>query len=1758
MKVIAIVVAVILIFVNLPFEVAVGNTDISGSMGLIWEKSHENSLKDTETPLSATPTDALQSGYVNLSRDVPAEQSNTENIAGIQYGIYSDENCKNQLDTFALSSDGHAYMNEAGEKLVVYEDIESSTSGEEYYYMYLPCGTYYYKELDTLYKSDKSVEETGYIYSDRIGSFDITPDNDSREHALNITINETWHKVCSGAVVEDGCGNYETITEEDINGNEAYSYGMSEEDNVSVVNSEEQESDATDSDAAYSEAEAAEEIATSGNATSGDAYVENNTSGDLVFEYSALDMVFELSLFMAATTTTTGYRLGRSATSNSNRDYRIYKVLSNGSTSRQFSVYCGDHDAQMPWYRNTTSNGTVIIGTPAVVYSNDSSDEYNHGGSSYLTDNIKKALYYGYKNKASQDTIQTNLNNIRHNGGSYSGSVPLTRSQSVIKIGSSLPTPVVTDIAPSGTYENRYKYTYNINVSETGYISSDTPNGNTLKRTEVLTVSGGTGGNTFSITVPSGSGVTLWICTSWNTKVSNSTWRSYGAGKTATLSVGTKFLFTAATSKAGSVSFSRSTASKDGFTSYAVVPDNRNIQVCFGGALYAYTLDISIDWGKSAKNGKFTVRKSSTNTNATSTPGFSGYYNMAGITYTVYSNSSCTRQVGDSIVLSYDGKAYKDKDGKNIVFYNSESKKHYISTYNNTPGTYYWTISDLEADREYTYYFKEQSLIYKSDGNAVWYMPKNNTYGYAAIGEGPYSDNLMKNTGYKADEEVHSFVLGKNKQYTLTEDENDTYETGKLRLTKLYDGDNSQLKGLKFYLYKVKANGTEITDTANAVQVGTYTINSSGCGIPVSVTANGRQLGINTTYNNENIDTSSARYFTELPLGWYCLIEDENVASQKGFKAANAIYYQITKDNNEAGYELRVTNYKGAFSLCKESADTSITGNNAEYNLTGAVYKLYKVGADKDRSTSEYVCKFTTEESGRAHVSDIATGKGYYAFDSHDNRNYAIGGLDINTWYYVVEAGEAMDGNTNLHSYAKGYLVNKIDANADSYYERWVYIADTSTDKTSYGTTVESPLKLLTVKEQPVVSSISFDKKVKGDESYYEDKSLYSMEGIEYRLYMVSNQDETTVPEDETKYAGTFTVNNEGKGRVTEINEGFVPYNEDSSVIKLSVEGDFSITGLPLGYYVLEEAKTNSYFQKNGECIQVHITDDKENITGDRYVSCYAVDRDVAEAGTLALNKVSAGTDTISNNKCYSLTGAVYEVYMVSGNNESWDEKNKVGEFITRENEEENGRKTATGIPYITNTCEDENSFYTIADSICQIEADMENNTLAGLPFGWYAIVETHAPEGFELNETVYYRFISPENEDGYVNQVVEAEETWKYYAPEIKIKKRNSEYSGTYTGKSLENAIFEIKYYEGIENDNGGYLTSAEIENNTPTRVWYVKTQYDSDTKEYIAALDEAHITSESDELYYDSSNRKYYIPYGTITISEYSAPEGYNLPNGDSTWMEVYGQGNNEQYIIENNLFTGYIKASATTGNVGIYYADNGAEIQENKLTVYNDIKRGDVKFSKKDSNTQESMAGIAFKITLLDDDGNEVESHIAVTDKNGEFNSQNNSHSSKTNENDAIYEYNKTHNKSMWKDYDATCGIWFYGSDKGDENYAINDKRGALPYGNYKIEELACKNNSDYILMDSVYFQISKDSEVIDLKTFLNTPNTEKDKPEGKKEDIPDDTSTETVITGNGDTPVTKTGDEMPIGMITGVFVIALSALIILLLKRRSHKA
>ena len=324
------------------------------------------------------------------------------------------------------------------------------------------------------------------------------------------------------------------------------------------------------------------------------------------------------------------------------------------------------------------------------------------------------------------------------------------------------------------------------------------------------------------------------------------------------------------------------------------------------------------------------------------------------------------------------------------------------------------------------------------------------------------------------------------------------------------------------------------------------------------------------------------------------------------------------------------------------------------------------------------------------------------------------------------------------------------------------------------------------------------------------------------------------------------------------------------------------------------------------------------------------------------------------------------------------------------------------------------------------------NSNVISLNEDTYYYKELTAPAGYEVDGAVKSIKVSASQ-----TATIKASDTPTNDPVRISINKVDSETGDKVQGgASLENAEFTVKYY-------AGYYNAGNLPANA-TRTWVIKTLKTAGGN-YMAALNNTCKVSGDD--FYKVSNGTVVLPLGTISIEETKAPEGYNL---EGAYLQVGGVG---------EKITGkYVAQITQNGNLAQLKGGNTFKVSDK-------IKRGDFKLTKIDTDNQNRMSDIPFRVTCK----GTGESHIIKTDENGYFSSESswNAHSKNTNGGGA---------------YD---GLWF---SSADGSAKVDDSVGAMPYGDYTLEELSCDNNKGKILYKGE-FSIRRDKVTVDIGTIEN---------------------------------------------------------------------
>ena len=314
-------------------------------------------------------------------------------------------------------------------------------------------------------------------------------------------------------------------------------------------------------------------------------------------------------------------------------------------------------------------------------------------------------------------------------------------------------------------------------------------------------------------------------------------------------------------------------------------------------------------------------------------------------------------------------------------------------------------------------------------------------------------------------------------------------------------------------------------------------------------------------------------------------------------------------------------------------------------------------------------------------------------------------------------------------------------------------------------------------------------------------------------------------------------------------------------------------------------------------------------------------------------------------------------------------------------------------------------SFYTQNGTIC-------------LPLGTITVEEKAAPNGYLLEGAYMQAAGSSEQIKGvYVAQITEDGELAalsgsnqysvldKVIRGGVKIQKRDLETKDTKAqgGATLKDTAFEI-----ISLNDNAVLVDGKLYNKNEV-VKTIHTGVDG-----IAATD-------ADTL-----------PYGKYRIEESNAPEGYLTDGAKPIEFEITEDGK----IVD---------------------------LTDETHSIYNQIKRGDLEGVKIGDGTHKRLANVPFRITSK----TTGESHIIVTDKNGQFSTSSDWVSHKQNTNAG-----KT----------SEDGIWF-GTSTPD------DSKGALHYDTYTIEELRCDSNKGMTLIPAFDVVVSRNKVVVDLGTLTD---------------------------------------------------------------------
>ena len=792
--------------------------------------------------------------------------------------------------------------------------------------------------------------------------------------------------------------------------------------------------------------------------------------------------------------------------------------------------------------------------------------------------------------------------------------------------------------------------------------------------------------------------------------------------------------------------------------------------------------------------------------------------------------------------------------------------------------------------------------------------------------------------------------------------------------------------------------------------------------------------------------------------------------------------------------------------LTKTSADVSIAQGNSAYSLAGATYNVYKGTS----GTGSVVATFTTDEAGHATLStpledgtysvkEVTPPKGYkldekiYTFtingaDTSLSVEDEPGTLTLKLKKKDSQTGSTPQGNASLAgavyqvSYQKGGQTVTEELTSDA--------------SGNLGTLEGLPLGTVTVKELTAPEGYRLDTEV---HTYTVDGSqltgdVYELEvddlteDVQRGGLTIQKLDSETgaTPQGDASLEGiSFEIVNNSQNTVV-VNGNTAQPGQVAMTITTNSAG-VATTGenaLPYGEYTVREVSTNdSMLQTFTEEISVTIDSDGEMLE-------YEAENEVVRGGIDLEKQDSEMGATPQGNS--SFAGIDFEIINRSTN------------------------------PVVVG-----GQTYAVGDVVMIITTDESGHASTGsdvLPYGTYEVRESQTNESMLLTwtgETVTVR------QNGHSVAVTAVDEVER---GGLSVEKQD-----TITGSTPQgDANFEGITFEIINNSRNAVM--VEGQKYQPGEV--VKTLVtDSEGKastaddllpygEYIlheSATNESMLLTAPDQTVLVEDDGVIYeftmaneVVRGGVLIEKRDLESGLLTPLGgaslDGTLFEITNKSINAVYVggalyapgevcatievvdgiaqtdaralpygsyqmVETKPGEGYLHTDQTVRSFQIRKDGEVIEFRDGDA-AYNQVIRGDLQFVKVGEGGEANMgrfANVAFKLTSQ----TTGESHIVVTDENGEVRTESswNPHSQNTNGNDGVED------ETLWDDH---AGTWFGLTTEG-WMVDVQDELCALPYDTYTLEELPCKGNQGYELVKVPNITISRNNTTIYLGTI-----------------------------------------------------------------------
>ena len=792
--------------------------------------------------------------------------------------------------------------------------------------------------------------------------------------------------------------------------------------------------------------------------------------------------------------------------------------------------------------------------------------------------------------------------------------------------------------------------------------------------------------------------------------------------------------------------------------------------------------------------------------------------------------------------------------------------------------------------------------------------------------------------------------------------------------------------------------------------------------------------------------------------------------------------------------------------LTKTSADVSITQGNSAYSLAGATYNVY----EGTSGSGSVVATFTTDEAGHATLStpledgtysvkEVTPPKGYkldtkvYTFtingaDTSLSVEDEPGTLTLKLKKKDSQTGSTPQGNASLAgavyqvSYQKGGQTVTEELTSDS--------------SGNLGTLEGIPFGTVAVKELTAPEGYRLDTEV---HTYTVDGS--QLVGDTYTLEVddltedvmrggltIQKLDSETgaTPQGDASLEGiVFEIVNNSQNAVV-VNDNTAAPGQVAMTITTNASG-VATTGenaLPYGDYTVRESATNDSMLKTfTEEISVTIDSDGEMLE-------YEAENEVVRGG-IDISKEDSEMGTTPQGNA-SFAGIAFEIINRSAN------PVVVG-----------GQTYAVGEVVITITTDESGTASTGNDA---------------LPYGTYEVRESQTNESMLptwTGETVTVR------QNGHSVAVTAVDEVER---GGLSVEKQDSITGSTPQGDAnFEGINFQIinnsrnpvmvegqKYQPGevvkiLVTDSEGKASTAD---DLLPYGEYILHESSTNESMLLTAPDQT-VLVEDDGVIYEFTMADEVVR-GGVLIEKRDLESGLLTPLGgaslDGTLFEITNKSVNAVYVggalyqpgevcatievvdgvaqtdaralpygsyqmVESKPGEGYLHTDQTVRSFQIRQDGQIIEYRDGDA-AYNQVIRGDLQFVKVGEGGEANMgrfANVAFKLTSQ----TTGESHIVVTDENGEVRTTTewNPHSQNTNGNDEITD------ETLWDDH---AGTWFGLTTEG-WMVDVQDELCALPYDTYTLEELPCEGNQGYELVKVPNITISRNNTVIYLGTI-----------------------------------------------------------------------